>query len=567
MQEESDDLEKLAEKVENQAKLEIKNRNYHKAIELLNKAKKLNQQLGFMGQIGIIEKKIKRVKNLIEFEKDDDSESKKQRKLLEEKGTKLLNIAEFSFRDEKYKKSLKNYKEALSIYQELGFQYQCQKIKTNIEKIEEIISQNELSEGNTKKETKKEQETISKPSESPYLTKLKEKREKEELEAKKYEEIYHSRKQLKQERVQSKEENYREYERKKRKEKELMKQAEEALDNGNNCINHKEFDKAKGYYKKSIELFTMMGWGHQVNILKKELDNIDSYKENYLATKRLNQKKNEGIQEQYNQRENSLLTQRKKFMNEMKKDLRKAPFDDNKEELSMAEKIRRERYRKTHESIIKAQQEEEFKNKISEKETWQEKKRSEERERLRKISEKKKKEELLLKEAEEKMDQGRYLVDQHKYDEAKILYKKAVDLFKTLGWFNQADTLYEEIKNLERYKREYIEKQRLENIRKKKEEEKYNKRVESLMNEQRHKERQRLIELSTLSPELQQSLQKAELLLKKAEKEEDLGKIRRVLSRYNYILTLYKKIPPEKLDLRSEIAEIEKKISLLKSQD
>jgi len=66
-----DDLEEEAEKLENQSKEEFNKKNYTIAISLLNEAKEVYKQLEYGGKVGIIQKRISQMKNLMAFEKQD----------------------------------------------------------------------------------------------------------------------------------------------------------------------------------------------------------------------------------------------------------------------------------------------------------------------------------------------------------------------------------------------------------------------------------------------------------------------------------------------------------------
>ncbi|MFW9874680.1 MAG: hypothetical protein ACFFG0_16355 [Candidatus Thorarchaeota archaeon] len=70
----------------------------------------------------------------------------------------------------------------------------------------------------------------------------------------------------------------------------------------------------------------------------------------------------------------------------------------------------------------------------------------------------------------------------------------------------------------------------------------------------------------TLPPEMRRKLEQIRLLMEKAEKEEKLGKISRVLGRYEYILEIYMSIPKDVMNFSNEVYQIKKKISTLHSK-
>ena len=65
---------------------------------------------------------------------------------------------------------------------------------------------------------------------------------------------------------------------------------------------------------------------------------------------------------------------------------------------------------------------------------------------------------------------------------------------------------------------------------------------------------------------MKQTLEKADMLKEKAEKEIGAHKFQRALGRYQYILELYNTIPAEKADLTGEISIIKKKITDLEAK-
>jgi len=99
-----------------------------------------------------------------------------------------------------------------------------------------------------------------------------------------------------------------------------------------------------------------------------------------------------------------------------------------------------------------------------------------------------------------------------------------------------------------------------------KSEQNFQKRVEEAISEKIIYEEKKLASLKTPSPEIKRKLEKVKLLLEKAEREEKLGKISRVIGRYEYVLELYRSIPSDMINVNNEIMEIEQKLSKLRSQ-
>ncbi|MFX1501632.1 MAG: hypothetical protein ACFFDH_11770, partial [Promethearchaeota archaeon] len=66
-----DELEREAERLEKKSKEEFQKKNYVSAISLLEESKEIYSKLGYQGKIGMIEKRIFQIKNLVKFQKQD----------------------------------------------------------------------------------------------------------------------------------------------------------------------------------------------------------------------------------------------------------------------------------------------------------------------------------------------------------------------------------------------------------------------------------------------------------------------------------------------------------------
>lgn len=168
-----------------------------------------------------------------------------------------------------------------------------------------------------------------------------------------------------------------------------------------------------------------------------------------------------------------------------------------------------------------------------------------------------------LEEAETLLENARKLVEDHKYKEAKGEYRRAIKILKLHGWFDQADVLYEEIKNLEEYKKQHIIEQREKEERIQKAKEKYDERLKQLQQETQKEKEERIPQFA---PEIQRKIDKIDLALQKAQLEEEKQLYKRALGRYEYILELYNSIPPQEVELREKISEIKDKVSVLKTK-
>jgi len=444
--------EKEADQLEREAKDELSKKNYHSAIELFEKAKVINQELGFHGKGNMIDKRIQRTKRLILYETPLESE---------------------------YTPTF------------------------------ERIEKNEISVDSH--QSAKNQLVSKKIKETPA-----------DIE--------------------------------KRKQKERIKKAEAILDRGNKCINEHDYQNAKKCYDESIEIFKELGWSRQVQILEKERENIDFYKNRFNKE-----------------------SQKKKIDNKISYPLEKEPsklqeksinhvVKTQSADLTWAEKRRREIRERVDRSIKEVEDVTKSGVKIRQRDNKIQTKNHKRLELHKKIQDKKDQEEKLLKEAELFLDQAKGKIKNHQYDEAKEFYRQAIKKFKDLGWFNEVNKIYAEIKNLEKYKFDFLKKQNQTILQKEKEDEMFQKRIEELKRKKEKREQIKFERMISLSEENKRKLKKANLLYKKAEKEESMGKIGRAIGRYEIILELYESMPSEKIDLSQEIKDIKTKLTDLKSK-
>ena len=174
----------------------------------------------------------------------------------------------------------------------------------------------------------------------------------------------------------------------------------------------------------------------------------------------------------------------------------------------------------------------------------------EKREKIRELEEKKKLEEQLQTELDDLLDSAKKAINDKKYDDAKSFYENAIKILSQLGWFNQVRTLQKELKNIEIYKKE----------------EEAN-AIQKANIEQEHLLEKSMEHSLSLPSEIQQKLKKANLIKGKAEKEEALQKYDHAVSRYQYILNIYKTISKDVVDLSEEISKIETKLTELKGKE
>ncbi len=186
-------------------------------------------------------------------------------------------------------------------------------------------------------------------------------------------------------------------------------------------------------------------------------------------------------------------------------------------------------------------------------------------EKIIKLREQKQTEETLQKIAEEFLDKATKSVQKREYDEAKLNYEKAIEIFTGLGWSSQVKVLRQELWNVDRYKKEYEKKLEFNLSVRQRSEEEFQKRVKTMKSDYIKYQERVLEQMSDFPPEVKAKLEKAQLIKEKADKEESLNKLGRVLERYKYILKLYLSIPKETVDLTDEVSNIKQKISQLEN--
>jgi len=168
--------------------------------------------------------------------------------------------------------------------------------------------------------------------------------------------------------------------------------------------------------------------------------------------------------------------------------------------------------------------------------------------------------------AEKAVDLGKLAVKRNEYNVAKQWYKDSIDIFKDLGYFDVVGGLYKERENIENLNVEYLKSVRQKAQERELREKKFQQRVDDVLTE---KEKARQIELSKMAElplEIKETLDKAQLLTDKAEKELQMNKFQRAIGRYQIIIDLYRSVPKDKIDLSEKVSEIEQKISELKSK-
>jgi hypothetical protein len=320
------ELLKKAEELENESKFAVKSKDYAHAISRLLVAKEIYAKLGLTGQVGIIIRDIVRLKNLQKEQpairsstpvhtyksvvkpKIENDEISPNNEL---GGNNLLEEARTLTLDDKLDDALKKYEKAYEIFEKLHYDYECRQILWQINEIRDYIRRGASlrsrgikvkvkdivtlasaerrrlkiqEQQTTKKSYKLEKPPVRKePTQFERATrkifeqrKLSEQRE-AELKKESQSAIKSQQELLKKQRIE-KQEKLRLLKEKKKQEEITITEAEKLLDQGNKMLQNRDYNEAKKYYLRSIELFTKLGWMEQVKLLQNELKNIDHYK-------------------------------------------------------------------------------------------------------------------------------------------------------------------------------------------------------------------------------------------------------------------------------------------------
>ena len=168
----------------------------------------------------------------------------------------------------------------------------------------------------------------------------------------------------------------------------------------------------------------------------------------------------------------------------------------------------------------------------------------------------------LEKEAESLETQSKEEFNRKNFIKAISLLVEAKEIYKKLGYngkIGMLDKRISQLKNLDKFETQ-------DTIEKKKSEIEFQQRVNKVLGERERYHDKKLAEKKVLPPKITNIIEKINLVKKKVEKEEKIGKYSRVIGRYEYLLELYKSIPTEIVNFTNEIYEIEKKIAIIREK-
>ncbi|MFX0011738.1 MAG: hypothetical protein ACFE9R_15600 [Candidatus Hermodarchaeota archaeon] len=364
-----EELLKEAEELEHQSKIATRDKNYSSAIQALMEAKDIYTKIGLDGQVSIIIKEIVRLKNLrasgnvaltptqetkrvgvepTQFKVGLDKlrEPKtKDTSLSKANGYQILETARELALNDKYDESIKLYNEAYSIFKHLNYDYECKQILWQLNEIRDYQRGAELRKSKgiplnlrdivalASAEKRREQIqkglgvksapqefTEPKPNKTGKSTiashklfeQMKVSEQKEEQLRNQTNSFAKEQQEQQKIKIREKQEKLQILKEQRRKEEELVNKGQELLEVGNQKLKQKDYDAAKAFYSRAIQLFTQLGWHDQITILQKELHNIDVYKrEEEIKLKQATYSRAKGEQD-FQKRVSDVLSEKQK---------------------------------------------------------------------------------------------------------------------------------------------------------------------------------------------------------------------------------------------------------------
>jgi len=168
----------------------------------------------------------------------------------------------------------------------------------------------------------------------------------------------------------------------------------------------------------------------------------------------------------------------------------------------------------------------------------------------------------LEKEAEKLEKQSKNEFGKKNFNSAISLLEQAKDIYSKLGFQGKISMIDQRIARLNNL----VKFEKKDSNVKTKGEEAFQKRVDDVVKEKQRYTEKKISEQNAIPPDIKKKLDRIDLLVEKAEKEENLGKYSRVIGRYEYILEIYNSIPRDIGDFSQRIYEIEQKIAMLQTK-
>ena len=160
------------------------------------------------------------------------------------------------------------------------------------------------------------------------------------------------------------------------------------------------------------------------------------------------------------------------------------------------------------------------------------------------------------------LDKAQSHMKKKEFELAAKFYRESSEIFKEIGWNQQASQLNQEALNMQEMQEEYLKKIGKIKLKKQKEQELYDARASKIIADKEEKKRLEQEALNRLPPEILHKIDLAKVFLQKTEIMESKGKIEKSITRYKYLLELYDEIPvnkEQKENIRNKIKELEKK--------
>lgn len=163
-------------------------------------------------------------------------------------------------------------------------------------------------------------------------------------------------------------------------------------------------------------------------------------------------------------------------------------------------------------------------------------------------------------EAEQLEKRSKEEFSQKNFNSAIAYLEEAREIYTKLGFQGKIGMISQRIARL----RNLVQRETKDSFVKTQKESEVQQQVDNVIKEGEMDIDKKMTEQKVIPPEIKRKLDKVSMILEKAEKEEKFGKYSRVISRYEYILELYRAIPKDLLNLSNEIYTIEKKLSDLR---
>jgi hypothetical protein len=300
-----------ARDLEEKARQHLRDRDYDAALSTYNKAIDIYARMGWQGQVGIIKKEIERIQTMKKFfaesaPADTQKPDREKSYELEKKANNLLKKAQDAAFQQQFQEALNLYKQALQIFEGLNFEYQCQKIRWEIQKLDELIKSGGIPQVQPsiaeEREERLERERILKEQKRKLQESI---RERERLDAAKAKDqvilprtfptavkdsevpakqtpvppVEAPRQMSEQRRAQL--EKMKELEEKKKREKEIETKAFDLMDQAKKQADLGKFSDARNLYLESIKFLQQGSWTNQIDTVKREIAELKEREEEF----------------------------------------------------------------------------------------------------------------------------------------------------------------------------------------------------------------------------------------------------------------------------------------------